>query len=139
MTTPGDSTPARAKVESALSSEILKVHEESYGTGVTEIESHYFEDNVRTCPRCAPHCFLFQLRSFGRVTTRIAPCTRSTICRSHRTSARFCATPPRAFFSGWTTTRGGRAPLSSFPPDYGGDTSGGTGPQSYVAGRPAAT
>jgi uncharacterized protein YbcI len=46
MTHPEDAAPTRAQVESTLSSEILKVHEESYGTGATDIQSHYFADNV---------------------------------------------------------------------------------------------
>ena len=46
MTVPGDATPARAEVESTLTSEILKVHEDSYGTGANDIQTHNFDDNV---------------------------------------------------------------------------------------------
>ncbi|PWU22132.1 MAG: hypothetical protein C5B48_10625 [Candidatus Rokuibacteriota bacterium] len=46
MTHPEDSSPPRAQVESTLAAEILKVHEESYGTGASDIQTHYFDDNV---------------------------------------------------------------------------------------------
>ncbi len=46
MSTPEGSELPRTQVESALSSEILKVHDEAYGTGAKRIESHYLEDNV---------------------------------------------------------------------------------------------
>jgi uncharacterized protein YbcI len=46
MTTPEDAAPTRAEVESTLASELLKVHEDSYGTGASDVQTHYFDDNV---------------------------------------------------------------------------------------------
>jgi uncharacterized protein YbcI len=46
LSTPEEAGLERAEIESALSSEILAVHEESYGSGAKSIQSHYFEDHV---------------------------------------------------------------------------------------------
>jgi uncharacterized protein YbcI len=46
MSTPEESELERNAVETALSAEILRVHEEAYGAGASSIESHYLDDNV---------------------------------------------------------------------------------------------
>ena len=46
MSTPEESELSRVEVESALAEEILKVHDEAYGSGASDIECEYHGDHV---------------------------------------------------------------------------------------------